>query len=127
MKKQRFIFVLGTLITLQLLLTACPKKPKPATIVYQCDRYEMMDDSNGQLYNIVSDTSISIYFNGQQMTVFGETITLDENDSYKGYHPICDNSTFYARQYNDYKNIEVAYEIPMGDSTLHVTYIGVAN
>jgi len=131
MKKYTSILTISiTLVMLQMLLTACPGKKKcpPNQVAFECEIHEMLSDSSGQqLYSIVTDTTIYITREGSELTIFGATISLDEEGYYfPGYHPICDNNTFYAHVFNECGSLEAAYNIPMGDSTLYTTYIGTA-
>jgi hypothetical protein len=128
MKKYITIIKLALpLMFAQLILTGCPKKPYPSHLLkYSCDKYEMVSDSNGEIYEVVSDTIIYINYAGNTASVLEDVITFDPYWEYSGYHTICDNSSFYFLATNGGSNISVAYEIPMGDSTYHATLIGKA-
>jgi hypothetical protein len=119
-----------SLVICQLLLTACPKKPCNAgngLTKYACTKYTMMEDSTGILYETVTDTLIYVYFDFKNVSILGDNVALNEDDSYSGYHTVCGNNTFYLHITPSHEDLETAYEIPIGDSTLHVTYIGRAN
>tara|TARA_B110000285_G_scaffold183083_1_gene207088 strand:- start:83 stop:415 length:333 start_codon:yes stop_codon:yes gene_type:complete len=109
-----------------MLLTGCPKEKFPESVEYLCDRYEMLEGPSGEIYQVVSDTTLIVEYGENEMTILGACIALDENNSYSGYHTVCNNSTFYTNVSNGHSNLEAAYEIPMGDSTLHISYIGTA-
>jgi hypothetical protein len=118
------------IFALQFILSACPKTPRhPLTEgvhLYNCQRYEMLEDASGVLHESVSDTILNIYLTSTSASIFNESVRLDANDNYTGYGEICDNTTLYVEFTNYRQNLTIAYKKFIGDSTQHVTYISTA-